>query len=39
MHLVPVIQLEIEIARTRCYQILRTQSHVPESGMAPSGFC
>ena len=30
MHLVPVIQLEIEIARTRRHQILRRQSHLPE---------
>ncbi len=30
MHLVPVIQLEIEIARTRRHQLLRRQSHSPE---------
>jgi hypothetical protein len=31
MHLVPVIQLEIEIARTpRCHQVLRRQSHLPK---------
>jgi hypothetical protein len=30
MHLVPVIQLGIEIARTRCHQILRKQLHLPE---------
>jgi hypothetical protein len=30
MHLVPVIQLEIEIARTRRHQLLRRQSHLPE---------
>jgi hypothetical protein len=30
MHLVPVIQLEIEITRTRCISILRKQSHLPE---------
>ncbi len=31
MHLVPVIQLEIKIARTRRHQLLRNQSHLPES--------
>ncbi len=30
MHLGPVIQLEIEIARTRRHQLLRRQSHLPE---------
>jgi hypothetical protein len=30
MHLVPVIQPEIEIARTRRHQLLRRQSHSPE---------
>jgi hypothetical protein len=30
MHLVPVIQLKIEIARTRRHQLLRRQSHSPE---------
>jgi hypothetical protein len=30
MHLVPVIQPEIEIARTRLHQLLRRQSHLPE---------
>ena len=30
MHLVPVIQIEIEIARTRRQQILRRHSHLPE---------
>jgi hypothetical protein len=30
MHLVPVIQLEIEIARTLRHQLLRRQSHLPE---------
>jgi hypothetical protein len=30
MHLVPVIQLATEIARTRCHQILRRQSHLAE---------
>ncbi len=30
MHLVPVIQLEIEIARTRRHQLLRRQSHLAE---------
>ena len=30
MHLVPVMQLGIEIAGTRCHQILRKQSHLPE---------
>ena len=30
MHLVPLMQLGIEIARTRCHQILRKQSHLPE---------
>ena len=30
MHLVPVIQIEIEIARTRRHQLLRRQSHSPE---------
>jgi hypothetical protein len=29
-HLVPVIQLGIEIERTRCHQILMRQSHLPE---------
>jgi hypothetical protein len=30
MHMVPVIQLEIEIARTRRHQLLKSQSHLPE---------
>jgi hypothetical protein len=30
LHLVPIIQLEIEIARTRRHQLLRRQSHLPE---------
>jgi hypothetical protein len=30
MHLVPVIQLEIEIERTRRHLILRRQSHLAE---------
>jgi hypothetical protein len=30
LNLVPVIQIEIEIARTRHHQLLRRQSHSPE---------
>jgi hypothetical protein len=29
-HLVPVIQLEIKIARACCHQFLRQQLHLPE---------